>query len=188
MNDTDRDTKRPEPDIRSLVYNVGMRSAQTTEDDWKTIFDMFAKETDAVEKAKLQSCLTAFREPLVLKSLIDLASDDTYVRGQDYFTLMGQIAANRNGEELVWNYVRENWPKLVARFGIDERYLGRMIPTITSRFTTQTKLEELEHFFAKYPDAGAGVNARLQALETVRNNIKFLEKHQDSIGQWLKEQ
>lgn len=63
-----------------------------------------------------------------------------------------------------------------------------MIPTITSRFTTQTKLEEIEQFFAKYPEAGAGANARLQALENVRNNIKFLKKHQDSIGKWLTEQ
>lgn len=182
------DTVRPESDIRSMVYSVGMKSSQTTEADWQKIWDMFVKETDAVEKSKLQSCLTAFREPLVLKRLIDLAADETYVRGQDYFTLMGQIAGNRNGESLVWDYVRENWPKLVARFGLDERYLGRMIPSITSRFTTQTKLEEIETFFAKYPEAGAGANARLQALETVRNNIKFLEKHQESIGEWLKEQ
>lgn len=183
-----RDTDRPPADIRSLVYSVGMKSPLTTEKDWDTIWEMFVKETDAVEKAKLQACLTAFREPLVLKRLIDLAADETFVRGQDYFTLMGQIAGNRNGEALVWDYVRENWMNLVARFGLNERYLGRMIPTITSRFTTQTKLEEMEAFFAKYPDAGAGANARLQALESVRNNIKFLNKHQDSIGKWLKEQ
>lgn len=184
----DRDTQRPSPDIRGLVYNVGMRSKQTTEDDWDSMLEMFKNENDAVEKAKLQSSLTSYRDPLVLKRLIDLASDDTVIRGQDYFNLMGQIAANRNGEALVWDYVRENWPKLVDRFGLSERYLGRMIPTITSRFTTQTKLEEMEQFFAKYPEAGAGANARIQALEAVRNNIKFLERHLVSIATWLKEQ
>lgn len=188
IDSEERETIRPESDIRSMVYSVGMKSSQTTEADWQTVWDMFVKETDAVEKAKLQASLTAFREPLVLKRLIDLAADETYVRGQDYFTLMAQISSNRNGEALVWDYVRENWPKLVARFGLDERYLGRMIPSITSRFTTQTKLEEMEAFFAKYPEAGAGANARLQALEGVRNNIKFLEKHQETIGNWLKEQ
>lgn len=120
LDSEDYDTKRPEPDIRSLVYNVGMRDPQTTEKDWQTIFDLFKKETDAVEKSKLQACLTAFSDSLILKHLIDLAADDTYVRGQDYFTLMGQIASNRNGEALVWDYVRENWPKLVDRFGIGE--------------------------------------------------------------------
>jgi glutamyl aminopeptidase len=136
LKSANRETERPSPDIRGLVYNYGMRSEKTSEEDWNTMFDLFTHETDAVEKAKLQTSLTTYRDPLVLKRLIDLASDDKYVRGQDYFTLMGQIAANRNGESLVWDYVRENWPKLVARFGLGERYLGRMIPTITSKFTT----------------------------------------------------
>jgi glutamyl aminopeptidase len=46
----------------------------------------------------------------------------------------------------------------------------------------------MEAFFKKYPDAGAGANARIQALEAVRNNIKFLERHLDSIGEWLQDQ
>jgi glutamyl aminopeptidase len=188
LRSTDRETNRPSPDIRGLVYNGGMRSEKTTEEDWNTMLKLFVNETDAVEKAKLQTSLTTYRDPLVLKRLIDLASDDTIIRGQDYFNLMGQIAANRNGEALVWDYVRENWPKLVARFGLGERYLGRMIPSITSKFTTQTKLEEMEQFFKKYPDAGAGANARIQALEAVRNNIKFLERHLEPIGKWLQEQ
>lgn len=85
----------------------------------------------------------------------------------------------------MWDYIRENWPRLVERFGINERYMGRMIPAITSRFATQTKLEEMEAFFAKYPEAGAGTAARKEALENVKNNIKWLEQNMDHVGKWL---
>lgn len=72
-----------------------------------------------------------------------MAWEESNVRGQDYFTCIQNIAANRAGENIVWDYVRENWPKLVNRFGLNERYLGRMIPSITGRFNTEVKLQEV---------------------------------------------
>lgn len=56
---------------------------------------------------------------------------------------MQNIAANPIGESIVWDYVRENWENMVARFGLNERYLGRMIPSICGRFSTKTKLDEV---------------------------------------------
>lgn len=187
INSADRETVRPSPDLRSLVYYHGMRSVGGQK-EWDTMFEVFAKEQDASEKTKLQSALAAIREPWILRKLIDLASlDEKYVRKQDYFSLMGSISNNRHGEALVWDYVRENWPQISTRFGLSERNLGRMIPTITSRFTTEAKLNEMKAFFAQYPDAGAGANARIQAAEAVENNIKWLAKNQKSIGDWLKQ-
>lgn len=186
INGPNPDTNRPTPDLRSLIYTYGMRS-KGTENEWNKMFELFEAETDATEKAKLQSALAAIKDPAILRRYIDLAADERYVRGQDYFSLMGSISGNRIGEPIVWEYVRENWPKLSARFGLGERNLGRMIPTITSRFTSQTRLEEMQIFFEKYPNAGAGATARIQALETVANNIKWLEINQAPIQKWLTE-
>ena len=86
------------------------------------------------------------------------------------------------------------------RFTLNDRYLGRLIPSITSRFAITTKIEEvrlensklvikdvfqMQHFFAKNPDAGAGAAARVQALETVTNNVKWLSKYQSVVEQWI---
>lgn len=117
-----------------------------------------------------------------------MAWNESYVRGQDYFSCLQYIAQNRIGQPLVWDYVRENWPRLVERFGINERYLGRMIPSITSRFASQTKLDEMEAFFAKYPEAGAGTAARKEALENVKNNKKWLDQNLNSVAEWLSAQ
>lgn len=167
-------TNRPHPDLRSLIYYYGMKSV-ATEDDWETVFKIFAAESDASEKAKLQSALAAIEDPIILEKYIELASaNEVYVRGQDYFSFLNSVAANRKyGEALVWDYVRSNWENLVKRFGLTERNLGRMIPNVTSRFAKEIRLQEMEDFFAKYPDAGAGANARIQALENIRNNIKW---------------
>lgn len=178
-------TDRPKPDLRSYVYYYGMKNVGS-EDDWKKVFDIFVAETDASEKSKLQSALAAIDDPIVLERYIELASNESYVRKQDYFAFLNSVAGNRKyGEALVWDYVRTNWLKLVERFDLTERNLGRMIPNVTARFAKEIRLQEMEDFFAKYPDAGAGVNARIQALENIRNNIKWLENNKDSIGKFL---
>lgn len=43
----------------------------------------------------------------------------------------------------------------------------------------------MEEFFSKYPEAGAGKAGRKIALETVSNNIKWLELHETLINNWL---
>lgn len=114
-----------------------------------------------------------------------MAWDENNVRGQDYFTCMQGIASNRVGEAVVWDYVRDNWQKLVDRFGLNERYLGRMIPSITGRFNSAIKLREVQDFFNRYPEAGAGAAARVQTVENIQNRIDWLQNNLGDIGHWL---
>lgn len=177
---------RPHPDLRSLIYYYGMKQAGT-EEIWNQVFSIFANETDATEKSKLQSALAAIEDPIILEKYIELASvNETFVRGQDYFSFLNSVAGNRKyGEALVWDYVRTNWEALVTRFGLGERNLGRMIPNVTGRFAKEIRLQEMKDFFNKYPEAGAGANARIQALENIENNMKWLANNKDSVGAFL---
>lgn len=178
---------RPHPDLRSLIYYYGMKS-KGTEEHWKKMFDIFIKEQDASEKSKLQSGLAAIQDQVILSQYIDIASaNETFVRKQDYFSLLSSISGNRLGEPLVWDYVRTNWPNLVERFGLNERNLGRMIPTVTSKFAKPIRLQEMKDFFRTYPEAGAGANARTQALENIENNIKWLANNKNSVGNFLQD-
>ena len=43
----------------------------------------------------------------------------------------------------------------------------------------------MEDFFTRNPEAGAGANARKQALENIENNIQWLKNHEENIGKWL---
>ena len=71
------------------------------------------------------------------------------------------------GNPIVWKFVREEWPNLVNRFSLNDRYLGRLPSYIASGYNTKLELEELNAFFAKYPDAGAG--------KLVSTNLQFNE-------------
>ena len=63
--------------------------------------------------------------------------------------------------------------------------MGRMISEITKSFATLRRLQEMKQFFEEYPEAGAGENYRKIALETVKNNIIFVESKHGQIENWL---
>ncbi|XP_020715909.1 glutamyl aminopeptidase [Ceratitis capitata] len=177
-------TTRPHPDVRETVYYYGMQTIGD-EETWDAMWQLYIAESDANEKSKLMYGLSAVQVPWILNDFVTLAWSEDNVRGQDYFTCLQYIAANPVGRPIVWDYVREQWPQLVARFGINERTLGNLIPAITARFDTQVKLEDMQFFFAKYPEAGAGAAARTRALETVKNNIEWLANNREPIDAWL---
>ncbi|XP_049536355.1 glutamyl aminopeptidase-like [Anopheles darlingi] len=174
------------PDIRSIVYTYGIQSGVSVA-DWEKVLKRYEEESDANEKAKLMAALTAYPDQRVMRRLLDLSWDVDVVRTQDQLNCIQNIAANRYGEQVAWEHVRENWERLVNRFTIGERNLGRMIPSITGRFTTQARLMELQDFFARYPEAGAGAAARAQALENIQNNISWLKRNEQNVATWLSE-
>uniref|UniRef100_A0A182P2X3 glutamyl aminopeptidase n=1 Tax=Anopheles epiroticus TaxID=199890 RepID=A0A182P2X3_9DIPT len=174
------------PDLRSVVYTYGIQSGVTVA-DWEKVLERFRQENDANEKIKLMVALASYPDQRTMRRFLELSWDTALVRTQDQLSCIQYIAANRHGEQAAWEHVRENWPRLVTRFGIGERNLGRMIPSVTSRFTTQARLNELEDFFARYPEAGAGATARRQALENIQNNISWLDRNEANVAAWLKE-
>ncbi|XP_043274166.1 glutamyl aminopeptidase-like [Venturia canescens] len=180
------DTKdvRPHPDIRSLVYYYGM-SHVGEEAEWNIMLQKFVEESNAVEKNKLMKGLAGVRSSWILKKYIAMSVDEKYVRNQDTFSCLISISKNPVGTPLVWDWVRENWEFLVNRYTLNDRYLGRLIPSITNSFATDLKLKEILAFFEKYPEAGSGKTARATAIETVGNNIKWVQKNRKKLEDWL---
>ena len=111
--------------------------------------------------------------------------DEKYVRSQDALTCLSFISNNPEGTELVWDWTRKNWQVLVKRYTLNDRYLGKLIPSITERFSSQTKIDEMNSFFDKYPEAGAGELQRHQAIDTVKENINWLKNNKNDINVWL---
>ncbi|KAH8409848.1 hypothetical protein KR222_009894, partial [Zaprionus bogoriensis] len=178
------DANRPAPDLREVVYFYGMQQTGS-ESTWEKLLELFKNETDASEKLKLMNGLSAVLDAQLLYRFLELASDESVVRSQDYFTCVQYISANPVGQPIVWEFYREQWLQLVARFGLNNRSLGTLIASITSRFATQIKLEEVQQFFAKYPESGAGASARQQAIETIKYNINWLQENSADIANWL---
>ncbi|XP_043068195.2 glutamyl aminopeptidase [Drosophila bipectinata] len=175
---------RPSPDLRVIVYYYGIQQS-TSQSTWEQLFTLFTEEADASEKSKLMEGLAAAQDPQWLFEYLKRAENESIVRSQDYFTCVQAIAANPVGEPVVWEYYREQFAQLTARFGLNNRNFGRLIAQITKNFASTIKLEEVQYFFEKYPESGAGANSRLEAVETIKYNIAWLASNRDDINNWL---
>ncbi len=50
-----------------------------------------------------------------LKSLLAKSSDEQIIKKQDELAIVGDIANNQIGRRLVFDYLDENWNKLIAK-------------------------------------------------------------------------
>lgn len=172
------------PNLRNLVYRYGM-GARGDSAAWDEMLIRFMAEENPAEKRKLLYGLAFAREPWILSQFLNLSGNETIVRQQDFFTAVRYVATNPVGNSLAWDYVRSNWESLIERFTLNNRYLGRLPGQVVSKFVSRFKKGEVEAFFNKYPEGGAGTRSRKQALEKIDTNIKWLEKHQVTIKRWL---
>ncbi|XP_038214671.1 glutamyl aminopeptidase-like isoform X1 [Zerene cesonia] len=175
--------KNIEPELRDFVYVQGMRNASMEE--WDKLWRIYQMEEDVQEQTKIRTALSAPKDADILRKYLDLAWDEKNIRSQDYLNVLSIISSNPSGTALVWDEVRSNWPRLVDRFTLNSRYLGNLIPSITSTFNTQERLQEMVIFFEKYPESGAGASARKRALENVQNNIQWSSQYKDVVASWL---
>ncbi|XP_033100366.1 glutamyl aminopeptidase-like [Anneissia japonica] len=175
---------RTSPNVRSLIYRYGMENAGG-QAEWDMMWTQYVTATVSQERTRLLYGLARTRQVWLLCRYLTYAMNETKVRSQDFFTVVNYIADNPVGNPLVWDWVRANWEKLVERFGISSRSLGRLVPSICEFYATEFKLQQMKDFFNAYPDAGAGERGRKQALEKVQTNIDWLKVNEKKIEMWL---
>ncbi|XP_058049114.1 glutamyl aminopeptidase [Ahaetulla prasina] len=179
MNGTSLDVN-----IRLLVYRFGMQHSGD-EQAWNYMFQKYTTSTLAQEKEKLLYGLASVKNITLLNRFLNCIKNTTLIRSQDVFTVLRYISFNSYGKTMAWDWVRLNWEYLVKRYTLNDRNLGRLISRISGTFNTELQLWQMENFFERYPDAGAGEASRKQALETTKSNIEWLKQYRDDIATWL---
>uniref|UniRef100_A0A3B5LRQ9 ERAP1-like C-terminal domain-containing protein n=1 Tax=Xiphophorus couchianus TaxID=32473 RepID=A0A3B5LRQ9_9TELE len=108
-----------------------------------------------------------------VRLLLEATKDETVVKSQDLFTVVRYVSYNPVGRTMAWDWTTLNWDYLVNRYTINDRNLGRLPNRITTTYNTKMQLE-----------ITLSLNWK-QALETVRNNIEWIQKNEAEIKAWL---
>lgn len=148
---------------------------------WERLWQRYLVEESAQQRSTLMGSLTSARTPWLLNRLLSAMMDETKIRSQDALQVLALVSSNPVGRPLAWRFLRESWPQLVSRFTLNDRYLGNVVAHVTSAFTTETELDEVKAFFARYPEAGAGARARQRALSTISANIAWWKRSEASL-------
>uniref|UniRef100_A0A8D8TSY1 Aminopeptidase n=2 Tax=Cacopsylla melanoneura TaxID=428564 RepID=A0A8D8TSY1_9HEMI len=177
--------EKPNAELRGVVYRYGMETVGP--EMWDKMWAKFKEETNPQEQMKMLGGLGSVKDIKQLEKFLEMAKDEKNIRSQDYFTVIMIVANNPLGLPIAWTYLQKNWDYLVKRFSLNHRVFGRIIPSVCGKFKTEARLKEVQNFFTKNPNAGAGAAGRKQAVETIQNNIKWVAKHGKPLAEWLKD-
>ena len=73
---------------------------------WNNVLALYESETNPQERSKLMRSLASIQDQQILTDLIQLGKDESVIREQDFWSLLGYIANNRLGEQPVWDFYR----------------------------------------------------------------------------------
>ena len=166
------------PDLRGAVYSTVAWSGDLK--TYRQLVDMYRKASTQEEKVRFLGSLANFKDKqLLAKTLAFTLSKD--VRTQNLFVPIARMITNPYGKELVWPWIRKNWKNLVAKFGVGNPLLNRIVGSV-SVMTSMEKEREIKRFFAKHNVPGTEMKLA-QSLERIRVHAKFLESVRKEFGQ-----
>uniref|UniRef100_A0AC11ETG8 Endoplasmic reticulum aminopeptidase 2 n=1 Tax=Ovis aries TaxID=9940 RepID=A0AC11ETG8_SHEEP len=168
-------------DVLKVVYSVG---AQTTA-GWNYLLEQYELSLSGAEKNKILYALSTSKHQEKLMKLIELGMEGKVIKTQDLAALLFAIARNPEGQQLAWNFVKENWTHLLKKFDLGSFPIRMIVSGTTSHFSSKDELQEVELFFESLKAQGSHLDIFQIILETISKNIKWLEKNLPTLRKWL---
>ncbi|TKS74008.1 Aminopeptidase N [Collichthys lucidus] len=187
-NVPDKHTDQIHPNLRSAVYCSAIAAGDEAE--WNFGWSQFKSATLASEASKLMSALACTNKTLLLERYLSYTLNSTLIRKQDATSVITYVASNRVGQNLAWDFVREEWEYMFTQYGVGSFNFASLISGVTQRFSTPAELEQLERFVDEHKTAGFGTAtlAVQQAVEKTKANINWLQENKQQILDWFNSQ
>ncbi|XP_055089331.1 endoplasmic reticulum aminopeptidase 1 isoform X2 [Symphalangus syndactylus] len=168
-------------DVTLAVFAVG---AQSTE-GWDFLYSKYQFSLSSTEKNQIEFALCTTQNKEKLQWLLDESFKGDKIKTQEFPEILILIGRNPVGYPLAWQFLRKNWNKLVQKFELGSSSIAHMVMGTTNQFSTRTRLEEVKGFFSSLKENGSQLRCVQQTIETIEENIRWMDKNFDKIRAWL---
>lgn len=181
--ETNGDLRLPN-DVTMAVFAVG---AQTTE-GWDFLYRKYQSSLSSTEKNQIEFALCISQNKEKLQWLLEQSFKGDVIKTQEFPDILRAIGRNPVGYPLAWQFLRENWNKLIQKFDLGSPSIAHMVMGTTNQFSTRARLEEVKEFFSSLKENGSQLRCVQQTVETIEENIRWMDKNFDKIRVWLQNQ
>ena len=169
------------PDLRGVVF--GLAAQEGDSGTYETLWSLQQQAEMSEEKVRLLVSLCRFADPGLLQETLGRSLDPQEVRSQDTMSVIASVARNRQGRDLAWEFVKENWREMDRRYGQGGFAITNLV-SITGAFTTLDRAQEVDEFFRSHPAPSAARTIQ-QSLERIRLNHAWLERNGGDLTRWF---
>jgi len=174
-----------DPNIRGAVYVIVSRYGdESTQEELRKLF-VAAEMTE--EKVRLLRAMGQAIKPKIIESTLKFIFEGDNVRMQDSISGLVGCTSSRDGRDLVWKFLQENWKTLVERFGEKSNFLIAFVEYGLSDFADDKIAAEIKTFFES---ANTPIVARpvKKVLETIHMRAEVLKRDSKAIEEFLRQQ
>ncbi|CAF2088041.1 unnamed protein product [Rotaria magnacalcarata] len=169
-------------DFLSAVY-ISHLKHDDNETDWKMMYNYYKTAVSPQEQTRALVAISSTNNTDRLNQLLyeGLNTGPNTIKRQDFFAMIAYMSRTLVGRETAWTFYKNNFQKLVSIYTLESRRLGIAIHSIARSFENESYLEEMNQLFELYPNAGAGVSTRKQAINQVNMNIEWIKTREQNL-------
>ncbi|XP_049563023.1 endoplasmic reticulum aminopeptidase 1 isoform X1 [Orcinus orca] len=168
-------------DVTLAVFAVGAQNPE----GWDFLYSKYQSSLSSTEKQQIEFALCITHNKEKLQWLLDQSFKGDTIKTQEFPDILRTIGRNPVGYPLAWQFLRENWNKLVQKFELGSSSIAYMVMGTTNQFSTRARLEEVKEFFSSLKENGSQLRCVQQTIETIEENIRWMDKNFDKIRVWL---
>ncbi|XP_061280441.1 leucyl-cystinyl aminopeptidase isoform X2 [Bos javanicus] len=168
-------------DVMTTVFKAGAK----TEGGWSFLLSKYVSLGSEAEKNKILEALASSEDVRKLYWLMKNSLDGDLIRTQKLSFIIRTVARHFPGHLLAWDFVKENWSKLVQKFHLGSYTIQSIVAGSTHLFATKAHLSEVQAFFENQSEATFRLRCVQEALEVIQLNMQWVEKNLKTLTYWL---
>lgn len=155
--------------------------------NWDVLWEDYRASENQNDKQTIYYALGLIQDEATLKEFARRCLDTSLVRPSDSLYILGRsLTQTYLGCNVSWAFLKENWDDISKDFGASLFAVDSYISGVLSSFANQAILNEIEEFFSTRMDSlGSGKAAYHGAIQSIKANIAWVEKHKQSIENFL---
>ncbi|KAJ8285531.1 hypothetical protein GJAV_G00027890 [Gymnothorax javanicus] len=169
-------------DVSLAVFTVGAH----TEEGWDFLFEKYRHSLYISVKSRIKSALSISPLSHKLKWIMEQSLRGEVMKTQDLPSVVVTVSKNPKGYKHAWDFLRGNWAALVKKFDLGSHSISNMVIAVTNQYSTREMLKEVQTFFASLTEeTGSGLRCLQQAVESIEENIRWMDKNLPLLQEWL---
>ncbi|CAF4278032.1 unnamed protein product, partial [Rotaria sp. Silwood2] len=170
--------------LRSTVYCTIIREGSQPE--FNFLWDRLKQENVASETLNLLNGLACTQDPsLILWFLNQHLKINPIIRDQDLAASIQRIARSSHGNQIAWNWIRDNWEQLFIKWGKSGSSLSGIIEAVSSRFINSRQRDEFITFANSITNKGTAYRQFQLSLDKIYAAIEWNRVNLNGITAFL---
>ncbi|XP_044518546.1 leucyl-cystinyl aminopeptidase [Gracilinanus agilis] len=174
-------TKSLPTDVLTVVFKAGAQ----TEAGWTFLLEKYGSLESEAERNKVLEALASTEDVRKLHWLLRASLDGDVFRAQKLPIIIKTVGRSFAGHLLAWDFVKENWNRLVQKFHLGSYTIQSIVAGTTHLFSTKTHLSEVQLFFEAQSEATSRLRCVQEAIQIIQLNIQWMEKNLKHLPLWL---